>query len=630
MKVGLVFPPYWTAEHPFSLLGWLTGHLREAGHQIEILDLNLEFHEHALSPASVELTWRSLELELEYARDEIKYRVAANARHDDFGYLCEKAKRIEEHLKQGRDWLDPEIERWIRAGQTMRDPERFYDPTTLIHTKRDILRALDFFLLPFFPYGFDKYRHKVVPLSLKPMIGFCGDSLANPFFTFLQNRVPRIMGRGFDLLVIIIGSSFQALPGLTLARLLKHGPRDPAPGQLHRGRSEERARPHINLAGPFFPRVKPVLKERPTFFEEFCDSLTLGEPQVPTAGLATAIESHGDNPNTWRSVPSLLFLTDGGVHETPEGPYRPMDDRPLADLSEVPLERYYAPETVLPIKASSSCYYGKCAFCDSFHGLKADAMSVDRIVTEINHLNREFGIRHFEFIDQCIEPSYMEKMCDGIIASNLDIRWFCNGRTETGFTRGVLEKMKRAGCTKVMWGIESGSARLLKLMKKGISPETRLQVLETAAEVGLWNFAFIFFGFPTETEEEAMSTIDLLWQHRNIIHSYGRSVFTLGKNSPLIRDFGDYGILDWIEDDQEFSNDLSFKLSSGLQGAAVSAIGDRCLKIARQAYGDDPLWMGLQNRETVHLYLAKHGRPYVESYRLGDPTGMVWNIEFAF
>jgi len=270
---------------------------------------------------------------------------------------------------------------------------------------------------------------------------------------------------------------------------------------------------------------------------------------------------------------------------------------------------------VVCLRASKGCYYGECAFCDCDYGLARDRLEVERLVEEVRHLRERFGVRHIEFVDQCIEPSFLDRMSDAFVSAKLDVRWFCNARTDPGFDRALFDKMRAAGNTMIMWGIESASPRLLKLMKKGVSPSTRLETLRDAHQAGLWNFAYVFFGFPTETEEEARATIDLIRDNTALIHAYGRSVFSLGRHARMMKDPEKFGILDWIEDDQDLSTNLSFSVKSGLSGPELVAMAARCNADCRAAYGD-PLWMALRSRENLHLYLARHGPEAVRTWAL--------------
>jgi radical SAM superfamily enzyme YgiQ (UPF0313 family) len=77
-------------------------------------------------------------------------------------------------------------------------------------------------------------------------------------------------------------------------------------------------------------------------------------------------------------------------------------------------------------------------------------------------------------------------------------------------TRGLLRKMKEAGCVSVWSGVESGSQQVLDAMKKGISPELTTQVFEWIREVGLKTVPNVILGFPGETKETAWQTIKFI------------------------------------------------------------------------------------------------------------------------
>jgi anaerobic magnesium-protoporphyrin IX monomethyl ester cyclase len=315
------------------------------------------------------------------------------------------------------------------------------------------------------------------------------------------------------------------------------------------------------------------------------------------------------------------------VHATPAAPKASMDDLAFQDLGGMRLDRYHAPETVACIRSSKGCYWGECTFCDTYHGQRDDEMSIDRLVEEVRHLRDSFGVRHLEFVDQCISPERLWKLSDAFVRAELGVRWFCNARTETGFSRALFDRMAQAGATKVMWGIESGSPRLLKLMRKGVHPEARMSILRDAAGAGLWSFAFVFFGFPTETEAEAQQTIDLICEHTDVLHAYGRSFFTLGKHSPLRTQLERLEVTAEGGEADDFSKDLRVRLGRGLQGEALRRVGQRCAAQALRAYGGDPLWMALRSREALHLYVARHGRDWVRGYRLGRARAQAAAIE---
>ncbi|MFC1609620.1 B12-binding domain-containing radical SAM protein [Myxococcota bacterium] len=605
MDVTFLFPPQWTPDHPHYSIATLAGQLRRAGHSVRVIDLNLEFIETVLHPKSTQVALLHLESEKDLLLTEVKLRLATQDQSDKTARAAEKLKAVEKGLERWRESAQAHSENWARAADVLRDPSSFYEPEKYLAARACVDAALELFSLPYYPSDvrWNDFRHPTAPFNLEPMLAFCEDSQLNPFLRFFRERAGDILGCSTNILAISISSFSQVMAGLTLAHLLK----------VERGSA---IHPHISLGGNFFSRLKAALKTSPGFFGAFADTVTIGEGEQPIVALANVLEAAPGDTAALGRVPSLVFLDDrGDTQDTEDAPLVSMDTLAFQDLAAFPLSRYLTPNPVVCIRASKGCYWGKCTFCDSHYGLKKDKLTIDRLIAEMQHLNREFGIRDFEFVDQCMRPDYLSTMCDTIIRAGLKVRWFCNARTEPEFDRNLLERMRQAGATMVMWGVESGSDRLLKLMRKGITPSTRLNLLRLASDVGLWNFAYIFLGFPTETEQEAMQTIDLVRHNTDVIHSYGRSVFTLGKHSPLMKDPDHYGILGWVEDDQEFSTNVTCNMAKGIQGPVLSEMSQRCLALCREAYGD-PLWMMLRSRETLHLYLAERGRSFVQGWQL--------------
>ncbi|MBI2376527.1 MAG: radical SAM protein [Deltaproteobacteria bacterium] len=645
MKTSLLFPPQWTAAQPYFGLATLNGQLRSRGHEVVIHDLNLEYLDWALSKEGVQLAFRRLENDRGFVAAE-----HACARRAEGG--SERASMLEARLLSTETFLrevgsDPSrlAARVESAKAVLRDRDEFYDSTALIEALSDVDTALSLASLPFFPAAvrWNDFFVPGVPFNLAPMVEFCRDPLRNPFYRFLERSVLEIAEDGSDLLAISIASFSQVLPGLTLAMMLRE--------RSSRWVSDRAGRaPLVALGGNFFTRLKSSLLSLPKFFELFAECVVIGEGERPITELAALFAAPGrsesDRPaGSLRSplydgdtdprerlseISSSLYLDgDGVVRETSERPGFSLAELAYQDLSGFPLDRYLAPERVVCMRASKGCYYGACSFCDADFGLSRDRVSVDRVVAEMRHLFLQFGVRHVEFVDQCLEPRFLDALSDALIAAELPMSWFCNARTETGFSDELFQKMRRAGNTMVMWGVESGSPRLLKLMRKGVSPKRRLDVLRASSAAGIFNFAYVFFGFPTETAEEASSTIDLIRDHTDHIHGYGRSVFSLGRHAPILESPERYGIVEWTEEQEELSTNLSFKLSRGLDARGVEEAATRCNTLCREAYGD-PLWMALRSRENLHLYLARFGRDGVASRRLSRPADRATEHAFAF
>lgn len=590
----IVFPPQWTPQNPPFALASLGGHLRSCGWKVRLVDLNLAYYEQILQPDSLRHCGQLARSRVEHLRSKCQMRLLV-------GQEGPQAQLDARHLLALEELLERPADPWEEAAlkvedhlKCLRDPERFYEPACLLPALVGLDRALELAIAPYAPahLALNDFRNPRYPLTLEGMKKATLDSWGNPFLSWMRERVGQLVAQKPALLAISISSFSQVLAGLTLARLLKQ------------------AAPEIplTLGGNFFGRVADRLFAQKEFFGLYCDSLVVGEGEVTLEHLLRAVRQG-------KPVDGMA----GVVTAAARGPSaRSRDSRleevgPL-DLADLPLERYFSPEPVVCIQASRGCYWGQCSFCDSYWGVTLDKKSTPRLIRELRHLKEQYGVRHFEFIDECLPPEEMATMASAIRESGLNIHWFANGRTESGFL-SVLPELPAAGLSMLLWGVESGSDRILKLLAKGVHPQKRWPVLRKSAEVGIWNFAYVFFGFPGETAEEARQTIDMICHNTDLLHSYGRSVYTLGRHSPIASDPKAYGLSDLVEEGTDLSVNLTYKNPAGPNPEELQSRLGECTRRCREAYGD-PLWMVLRNRENLHLYLVRYGSKKVQNWSL--------------
>ena len=208
----------------------------------------------------------------------------------------------------------------------------------------------------------------------------------------------------------------------------------------------------------------------------------------------------------------------------------------------------------------------------------------------------------------------MKEMSKRFIDEKLNVTFFCDARIESGFSAEIFELASRAGLKMVLWGFESGSRRIMELINKGIDIDNRLNILKSAREKGIYNFAFIFFGFPAETYEEALMTIDVICQNTDIINSYGKSVFTMGKHTKLRESPQKYGVIGETYQEAEFSPTYCYE-ASGMTKEKLKEVIELCTKRAYEAYGNR-LSFHLLSREIIFLYLNRYTIDDVCNFKL--------------
>lgn len=166
-------------------------------------------------------------------------------------------------------------------------------------------------------------------------------------------------------------------------------------------------------------------------------------------------------------------------------------------------------------QTSRGCPF-QCGFCSSatLRQRKWRAMSVgkslERIAEPIKRFNLDgIWIRDDEFY---IDRNRTYGICEGIIGLGSRIRWYTSGTRVDVFNQSSDEQvrmLKISGADTLKFGAESGSDRILELMKKGIRAEDTLKANLKAKKFGIAPAFSLMVGFPGETFEDINKTINL-------------------------------------------------------------------------------------------------------------------------
>jgi len=159
--------------------------------------------------------------------------------------------------------------------------------------------------------------------------------------------------------------------------------------------------------------------------------------------------------------------------------------------------------------ASRGCPY-RCTYCCQITGRTWRMHGLERLLEEIQILTKDYGAREILYGDDTltINRRRLVEFCEAVITRGLGrrVRFSCYSRVDH-VDLELLKLMKRAGFWEIGFGVESGSQRLLDVVKKGITPDQVRRVFQWCEEVGLESRAFFMLGLPTETREESRHTI---------------------------------------------------------------------------------------------------------------------------
>ena len=165
-----------------------------------------------------------------------------------------------------------------------------------------------------------------------------------------------------------------------------------------------------------------------------------------------------------------------------------------------------------PIMTSRGCVFW-CNFCTTVRmfGRRYRMRTPKNVVEELEFLHRNYRATQFTFYDDAftVDQARTAAICDEIMARGLKIKWDCEARVDM-VTKELLVKMRQAGCVGVWFGVESGSKKVLADMGKGFTLDTTRRAFKWAKEAGLMAVAGVILGFPGETKETAMETVNFV------------------------------------------------------------------------------------------------------------------------
>lgn len=248
-----------------------------------------------------------------------------------------------------------------------------------------------------------------------------------------------------------------------------------------------------------------IFPEETRAFLEF-DYVVTGEGEVPFFSLLKYLKT-GDR---------LLLPIEGVMGREQEldrivEPYihRDLNSLPYPARELTPWKRYSSvvskQSCSTTIMGSRGCPY-HCTFCYTAGGKSYRPRSVPHLMGEIRECIA-LGIREFFFFDETftIDRQRVIDFCRNITEENLDIFWDVRCRADL-IDPEMLGWMKKAGCQRIQFGIESGSNRVLQRLQKGFTPQQAEQALRWTKEAGISTYADFMIGNPGETLDEIEET----------------------------------------------------------------------------------------------------------------------------
>ena len=326
----------------------------------------------------------------------------------------------------------------------------------------------------------------------------------------------------------------------------------PFPGNLYTslrcGQWIKQHHPSIKVAmGGGFANTELRSLSDPRVFE-FYDFITLDDGEAPLEILWEHINGKRKQEELKRTF-TLVNNKVEYINNTSCSDYK-QGQVGTPDYSDLLLDKYISViELVNPMHSlwsdgrwnkltmAHGCYWGKCTFCDiSLDYIKNyEPLTASLLVDRMEEMIAQTGQNGFHFVDEAAPPSLMKSLAIEIIRRKLVVSWWTNVRFEKSFTRDLCYLLSASGCIAVSGGLEVASDRLLKLIDKGITVDQVAKVCRNFTEAGIMTHAYLMYGFPTQTEQETIDSLEIVRQlfETGVLGSAFWHLFTMTAHSPV-------------------------------------------------------------------------------------------------
>jgi len=573
VRVALVYPPSCDPTAPYLSVPTLAAWLRANGVEVLPVDANVEAWEwlltrHRLEQLAARIESRLASLDAQPSlshEDQLAYAALSAARDD----AAAAPAAIEDALAVLRD----------RTGRRFYDPRAYAQAVATVDAAQRVVSAAHHPL----SVDFVAYRTPFSLLSAEEMARDAAEG-RDPFRDYFRELARRLVREGVGLVGISVAFPGQVQPAYSLAYAL----RELAPGV------------HVTVGGPALTQMLLRLEgERLEKALGPFSSAVVYEGEFALLSMVRALE-RGEDPAAGGRVIRGTTVED-------------MSILPPPDFDGLPLDRYLAPELVLPYDPTRGCYWGVCTFCH--YGLaevgtaKYRERPPEAVLDHLEALQKRHGTRVFYFSQDVFSPRIATRIARGIVQRGLDVKWGTDMRPEKALGEERCRELVAGGQISAALGVESASPRVLSLVDKGIPIEAVESAIVNLSRAGVAVEAMCFSDFPTESYREAMETVRFVQARGDDLSLFILGRFDLTHGSLVAQRPGDFGIAEvWGVEGDELGTGLFFAERRRPKRPAEQAKLEEALRSlsSRWSLRRYP-WAGALSTAHTLLWYAHHG-----------------------
>ncbi|MBL7732401.1 MAG: B12-binding domain-containing radical SAM protein [Chitinophagaceae bacterium] len=252
------------------------------------------------------------------------------------------------------------------------------------------------------------------------------------------------------------------------------------------------------------------------YLEQGADFVILGEAEQTLAELVDAVNRQQTD---MLSIPGLAFRQKGAVIKTMRRPVlKELDELPLPAWDIIDMAPYrktwlkHKGYFSMNMATTRGCPF-KCNWCAKpIYGNRYNTRSPQNVVKELKLLKEKFGFDHIWFCDDIfgLKPGWVHEFANLVQEENIRFRFKIQARADLLLQDDYIHDLARAGCENIWMGAESGSQKILDAMDKGTRVEQIFEATRMLKKHGINPSFFIQFGYPGETRQDIIRTINMI------------------------------------------------------------------------------------------------------------------------
>jgi radical SAM superfamily enzyme YgiQ (UPF0313 family) len=234
------------------------------------------------------------------------------------------------------------------------------------------------------------------------------------------------------------------------------------------------------------------------------DLVVRGEAEHTLPDLVAALSER----RSLEGIPGLTFRRheDGEIVRNPDAPL-------ILDLDTLPFPAFHLFPDVehcrhFPLELGRGCPFS-CTFCSTndFFRRRFRLKSPEQMISDMRRVKQTYSISSFELVHDMftVDRKRVVEFCEALIASNENFTWGCSARTDC-IDEELIALMARAGCRGIFFGIETGSARMQKVIDKGLELDDSKARVHSCDKYKINTAVSLMAGFPDETIDDLRQT----------------------------------------------------------------------------------------------------------------------------